>query len=257
MTDILVTMHQDLERALAKKPEDRRWAMLIDLRKCVGCHACTIACVSENKLPPKMNYRPVYEYEQGAYPKVVRTFLAKPCMQCDKPTCVDACPVKGEDGATWKEKQGIGAGIVAINYDKCIGCKKCVSACAYESRSMDQGGYHMDGTPAVQKYETMPSFEYGKVRRRTSHMPTKGVARKCHYCIHRLANGMLPQCITTCVGRAGYFGDLNDPQSLLAQVRKANKIQILRDGKDKAGKDTEPRTCYIANVNLRELYGKS
>lgn len=64
--DILVTMQKDLKRALAKPDQERRWAMLLDLRKCVGCHACTIACISENKLPPKMKYRPVYEYEQGA-----------------------------------------------------------------------------------------------------------------------------------------------------------------------------------------------
>ena len=50
--DILVVMQKDLERALAAPDTERRWAMLIDLRKCVGCHACTVGCVSENKLPP-------------------------------------------------------------------------------------------------------------------------------------------------------------------------------------------------------------
>ncbi len=62
---------------------------------------------------------------------------------------------------------------------------------------------------------------------------------------------MLPQCITTCVGRAGYFGDENDPKSLIAQVKKANKIQIL-----KAGKGTAPRVYYVANEKLEVLYGK-
>jgi molybdopterin-containing oxidoreductase family iron-sulfur binding subunit len=256
MADNIVTMQQDLERALTKKAEERRWAMLIDLRKCVGCHACTVACVSENKLPPKVKYRPVFEYEQGKYPKVSRTFLPKPCMQCDKPPCVEVCPVKGADGATWKESQGIGTGIVAINYSQCIGCRKCVPACPYESRSIDLGGFHTDGTPAVQKYETMPSNEYGKLWPRTKDVPTIGVARKCHFCIHRLANGMLPQCITTCIGRAGYFGDESDPKSLIAQVKAAHKLQILRDGKDKNGKDTAPRVYYIANENLGGLYVK-
>ena len=106
--DILVTMQEDLERALAEPPEQRRWAMLLDVRKCVGCHACTVACVSENKLPPKLYYRPVYDYERGKYPNVSRTFLPRPCMQCDKPPCVAACPVKGKDGATWKETGRIG-----------------------------------------------------------------------------------------------------------------------------------------------------
>ena len=63
--DILTVMQSDLERAMKKTAGDRRWAMLIDLRKCVGCHACTVGCVSENKLPPRMYYRPVHEYERG------------------------------------------------------------------------------------------------------------------------------------------------------------------------------------------------
>ncbi len=251
MSDILVTMHEDLERALEKKPEERRWAMLLDLRKCVGCHACTVACISENKLPPKMKYRPVYEYEQGKYPHVSRTFLPRPCMQCDKPPCVAACPVKGPEGATWKETKGIGAGIVPVDYRKCIGCGKCVPACPYDARALDEGKFHTEGTPAIQKYETMPSFEYGKLWPRSGKNQPVGNARKCHFCIHRLGNGMLPQCITTCVGRAGYFGDENDPKSLIAQVKKANKIQIL-----KAGKGTAPRVYYVANEKLEVLYGK-
>jgi len=249
--DVLVTMQKDLERALQKLADKRRWAMLLDLRKCVGCHACTIACISENKLPPQMKYRPVDEYEQGAYPEPTRTFLPRPCMQCDKPPCVTACPVKGPAGATWKETKGIGAGIVPVNYAKCIGCSKCVPACPYGARTMDEGKFHSEGTPAMQKYETMPAFEYGQATPRVKDNSPIGNARKCHFCIHRLANGMLPQCITTCIGRAGYFGDESDPQSLIAQVRKANRIQVL-----KAGKGTAPRVHYVANENLEVLYGK-
>lgn len=247
MKDILVTMQEDLERALKKAPEERRWVMLIDLRKCVGCHACTVACVSENKLPPKMHYRPVYEYEQGQYPKVSRTFLPRPCMQCDNPPCVEACPVKGE--ATWKETSGIGAGIVKINYAKCIGCGQCVPACPYGARTMDAGEYHTAATPAPQKYELMPSFEYGKQWPRSGKNQPIGNARKCHFCVHRLANGMLPQCITTCIGRAGYFGDDNDPESLVAKVKKANQVQVLKEDKG-----TKPRVYYIANADLKTLY---
>jgi tetrathionate reductase subunit B len=246
--DILITMQNELERALKKPDKDRRWAMLLDLRKCVGCHACTIACVSENKLPPKMKYRPVFEYEQGTYPKPSRTFLPRPCMQCDKPPCVAACPVKGPDGATWKETKGIGAGIVPVNYAKCIGCSKCVPACPYNARTMDDGAFYTS-EQVLQKYETMPSFEYGKSTPRVKDNSPIGNARKCHFCMHRLANGMLPQCITTCIGRAGYFGDENDAGSLIAQVKKANKIQIL-----KAKKGTGPRVYYIANEKLEVLY---
>lgn len=248
--DILIVMQEDLERALKKPAAERRWAMLLDLRKCVGCHACTIGCVSENKLPPGLYYRPVFEYEQGKYPKASRINLPKPCMQCDKPPCVAACPVKGPDGATWKETKGIGNGTVPVNYAKCIGCGNCVPACPYRARTMDDGSFYTAGTPQLQVYETLPSFEYGKkIQRKEKQLPI-GKARKCHFCTHRLTNGMLPQCITTCIGRAGYFGDENDPKSLVAQVKKGNKIQIL---KKKLG--TGPRVYYIAHEKLEVIYG--
>ena len=248
--DILITMQEDLVQALKQPADKRRWAMLLDLRKCVGCHACTVGCISENKLPPKMAYRPVYEYERGAYPKPSRTFLPRPCMQCDRPPCVSACPVKGPEGATWKETRGDGAGIVMINYEKCIGCGKCVPACPYGARTMDDGSFHTVDQ-GLQKYETMPAFEYGKQWPRTKNNAPIGNARKCHFCMHRLAAGQLPMCITTCIGRAGYFGDESDAGSLIAQVRKGHKVQILKEKKG-----TAPRVYYIANEKLEALYGK-
>jgi tetrathionate reductase subunit B len=248
--DILTIMQEDLARALAKPAEKRRWAMLIDTRKCVGCHACTIGCVSENKLPPKLYYRPVLEYERGNFPKVSLTFLPKPCMQCDKPPCVAACPEKGPEGATWKETSGVGAGIVAMDYGKCIGCGKCVPACPYGARAMDNGSFHTGGNRQVQAYETLPMFEYGRRVERKEKQPPIGKARKCHFCMHRLANGMLPQCITTCIGRAGYFGDENDSKSLLYKVKKSADVQVLRK---KQG--TAPRVYYIGREKLEVLHG--
>src|SRR5512133_1325243 len=106
--DILVTMQEDLERALEKPPEKRRWAMLLDVRKCIGCHACTVACVSENKLPPRLYYRPVYDYERGKYPNVKRTFHARPTTESDTLPCVAACPVLCMEGVKWKRVLGLG-----------------------------------------------------------------------------------------------------------------------------------------------------
>ena len=130
-TDILVRMHAELQRALEKRPEERRWVMVLDLRKCVGCHACTIACISENKLPPGVVYRPVLDEEIGTYPNVSRRFMPRPCMQCDQPPCTDVCPVN----ATYKNSQGV----VVVNYDQCIGCRYCVTACPYGARTFDFG----------------------------------------------------------------------------------------------------------------------
>ena len=248
--DILLTMQADLQRALAKPAEKRRWAMLLDVRKCVGCHACSVACASENKLPPKLWYRPVHEYERGKFPSVTRTFLPRPCMQCDRPSCVKACPQKGAERATWKEEKGAAAGLVVIDYAKCIGCGSCLPACPYGARALDDGSNHSDGTPAAQPYEVAASFEYGTRRQRKGDALPVGKARKCHFCVHRLQEGQLPQCISSCIGRAGYFGDESDPQSLIATVKKANKLQIL-----KAPKGTGPRVYYVANEKLEVLYG--
>src|SRR3990172_6257232 len=70
----LLRMQRELQRRLAKPLSERRWAMVIDLRKCVGCSACTIACKSENRLPPGVVYRPVLDEELGEYPHVSRRF---------------------------------------------------------------------------------------------------------------------------------------------------------------------------------------
>ena len=247
--DLLVLMREEAERALTRSAKGRRWAMLIDLRKCVGCHGCTVACMSENKLPPGVVYRPVKEFQRGVYPNPRRIFVPRPCMHCDNPPCVAECPKTGKGGATWKETEGIGAGLVLIDYKECIGCGACVPACPYDARTIDEGAWHTDGTPERQKYESMPSFEYGAAARRTKDTPPMEKARKCHFCLHRLENGMLPECVTTCVGRATYFGDVNDPDSEISKVIKANKVQFL-----KPKKGTKPRVYYISDENLEVIY---
>ncbi|PIX05852.1 MAG: (4Fe-4S)-binding protein, partial [Flavobacteriales bacterium CG_4_8_14_3_um_filter_35_10] len=98
--NIKLKMQDDLRRALKKPMKERRWGMAIDLRKCIGCNACTVACISENALPPGIVYRPVIKEEIGTYPNVTKRNLPKPCMQCDEPPCVDVCPVS----ATWKRE---------------------------------------------------------------------------------------------------------------------------------------------------------
>lgn len=231
--DILLTMQKDLARVLQKPIEKRKWGMLIDTRKCVGCHACTIGCVAEYKLPPGVVYRVVIDTESGKYPDVKRNFLPRPCLQCENPTCVPVCPV----AATKKEADGI----VSIDYDKCIGCRSCIAACPYGARTFDAGEYYTDQTPKHQDYEKAGFYEYAKVWRRDGgNSPVIGSARKCHFCSSRLAKGMLPVCVTTCIGRATYFGDLNDDQSLIKKVISENKTYRL---KEETGNN--PQVYYI------------
>jgi molybdopterin-containing oxidoreductase family iron-sulfur binding subunit len=76
--DALFPMNTELKRALEKPASDRRWVMVIDLRRCIGCHACTMACIAENKLPLGAVYRPVMTEEIGMYPNVSMKFLPRP-----------------------------------------------------------------------------------------------------------------------------------------------------------------------------------
>jgi molybdopterin-containing oxidoreductase family iron-sulfur binding subunit len=231
-SDPLLRMQEELEIAMAKPVEQRRWMMVIDTRKCIGCHACTIACVVENKLPPGVVYRPVVTEEFGTYPNVAMRFTPRPCMQCEVPPCTPVCPVK----ATWKRPDGI----VAVDYDKCIGCGYCVTACPYNARTRDLGENYTDGTPAIQPYEEQPNFEYGKHWDRKGHRSPVGNARKCQFCLHRLEHGMLPQCVTSCIGRATYFGDANDEKSLVNELAaKPNATRLLEE------RGTKPQVVYL------------
>lgn len=228
----IVRMQRELQRALQKPIEQRRWGMVIDLRKCVGCSACTIACKAENRLPPGVVYRPVLEEEIGEYPNVTRRFLPRPCMQCEEPPCVPVCPV----GATYKRPDGI----VEINYEQCIGCRYCMTACPYSARVFDSGDFYTKDTPYLEPYETLPTYEYGKAYYRAKGDSPIGNVRKCHFCIDRLNNGMLPECVTSCIGVATYFGDLNDQDSLVSKLAASPNVHRL---KEELG--TKPRVFYL------------
>ena len=243
--DVLVRMQRELKKAMSKPVEQRRWVMVIDLRKCVGCHACTIGCVAENKLPPGVVYRPVVIEEFGEFPNVRLRFTPRPCMQCDEPPCVPVCPVN----ATWKRPDGI----VAIDYDHCIGCRYCLTACPYGARTSDFGLFYTSeaarGTPQGPSaptlgpdvaWEHQPSHEYAKHWQREEHQSPVGNARKCHFCLHRLERGQLPMCTSTCIGRSTYFGDASDPDSLVSELMAKHDVQTLLPHHG-----TKPRVFYI------------
>jgi len=243
--DVLLRMQRDLVKAMAKPVEQRRWVMVIDTRKCVGCDACTISCVAENKLPPGVVYRPVVKEEFGEFPNVQLRFTPRPCMQCENPPCVPVCPVN----ATWKRPDGI----TTIDYDKCIGCRYCIAACPYGARTADRGQFWTadmaEGADAIPDqpifgrtatYEAQPSHEYAKHWDRSNHRSPSGNARKCHFCLHRLEKAQLPSCVTSCIGRATYFGDLNDPDGLCTELIQQNQVQTLLPHLG-----TKPRVFYI------------
>lgn len=163
-----------------------KWGMVMDVSKCVSCHACTASCRIENEVKTEGNRCWVTDEEVGSYPEVHVLKLPQLCNHCDTTPCVDVCPVD----ATGKTEEGI----VFIDEETCIGCGACVTACPYNARLMNT--------------ETQK-------------------ADKCDFCAHRLENGLLPVCISTCTTQARFFGDLNDENSLVSKMLRENSSEVL------------------------------
>jgi len=229
---LMVRMQDELEKSMLKPLEERQWVMVIDLRKCTGCGACTVSCIAENHLPAGVVYRPVLDEELGRYPNVSFRSTPRPCFQCEDAPCTPVCPV----GATWKGKDGI----VQMDYDQCIGCRYCMTACPYHARTFDFGYNYTDGTPARQPYEDVANFEYNKRWKQEKGQSPVGNVRKCHFCTHKLNAGMLPSCVTTCIGYATYFGDINNKESVVSELVSLPNATRL---KEEMG--TKPRVYYL------------
>jgi len=190
-----------------------RWAMVADLRRCVGCQTCTASCKVTNAPPPGAQWRRVIDMEFGEYPEVRRAFVPVGCQHCDEPSCVAACP----STATRQRADGI----VTMDYDLCIGCAYCAVACPYQAR-----------------YRTLhASFAYGEPMDSetvTNQESRLAVATTCTFCVERnddgLARGLqpgvdpeaTPACVNACIAKAMTFGDLDDPDSNVSKLLAEN-----------------------------------
>lgn len=105
------------------------YGFAIDLRKCIGCHACTIACKSEHDIPVGVNRCWVKTVEKGTFPRTQRLFFPVLCNQCDDAPCMNICPT----GALFRRRDGI----VDLHGDVCIGCRACMAACPYDQLFID------------------------------------------------------------------------------------------------------------------------
>ncbi len=171
-----------------KSKPKKRLAMVIDLRKCYGCHSCSIACKSEFNVPLGVRRSQVETTDKGTYPEVKRSFLPRLCNNCANPSCVSICPTK----ASHRDEE---KGLVDIHEELCIDCNLCLPACPYGVRF--------------------------------SH-PVKNVVNKCDFCIHRVEKGVVPYCVNTCPSNARIFGDLNDPDSEVSRLVDTNNVQVLK-----------------------------
>jgi len=210
---------------------DQKWAMVIDVKACIGCRRCVYACVKENNIGREsgFTYIQVLEMENGKvdiehanldYEEAGRPdkwYLPVQCMHCAKPTCVYGCPVK----ATWKEPDGI----VVIDYDKCIACRNCMVTCPYDAR-------HFNWVePEVPEAEVNPKVPLEA---------KAGVVEKCTFCVQRTRNGQTTACTEACPVGARKFGDLNDPESEVSILLKTRRVWRL---KEETGND--PMIWYV------------
>jgi len=114
------------------KPKGKRYAMVIDLRRCVGCFSCQVTCKMENNVPFDYFRSKVLVTERGTYPDVKRHFLPTLCNHCENAPCVQVCPV----GASYRREDGL----ILVDDKKCIGCGYCVQACPYDARYINATG---------------------------------------------------------------------------------------------------------------------
>ncbi len=210
----------------------------LDLSRCIGCRRCVYACVDENNQSrePQIQWIRVLEmekdrgidfshatpyYEPEEVPEAGHFYVPMACQQCENPSCVKACPT----GATWRDEDGI----VVIDYDWCIGCRCCMSACPYGARRFNWA------EPEMPAADVNPATHYLGNRPRT-----KGTVEKCTFCVQRVRSGRYPSCVEVCPVGARKFGNLLDPASEIRYILENKRVFVL-----KAELNTRPRFFYF------------
>jgi molybdopterin-containing oxidoreductase family iron-sulfur binding subunit len=211
----------------------KRWAMVVDLAACrkeEGCRDCIAACHTVHNVPDiereKHEVKWIWKEPYAeAFPNQHHDHMQDDlqheeilvfCNHCDEPPCTRVCPTQ----ATWKRPDGI----VMMDWHRCIGCRYCIVACPYGSRSFNW----QDPRPDIANIrEDFPTR-------------TRGVVEKCTFCDARLSKGLFPACVEACESGCLVFGDLEDPGS---EVRKllARRHAIRR----RPGLGTEPEVYYL------------
>lgn len=252
-----------------------QYGMIIDLRKCVGCGACALACKTENNTALRKdgqtyNWADFIHETSGTFPNTKFRTIPVLCNHCSNAPCVEACPV--EPKAMFKTPDGI----TMHNDERCIGCRACQEACPYSMDEVMKDGasgqysvisYNAEGEPTQPFFtdatelikgcstsgaelsaltkSTPPHAtnyyhpDYDNVRR-------DNIVEKCIFCDHRVKNGLLPACVEACPSGARVFGDLNDPAGDAAKLLQKHASVVLKEEEG-----TQPNVRYIRDYSAR------
>lgn len=219
----------------------RRWAMVIDLRRCDGCAGlgvppqCTQFCNWGRLVPDGQEWAEVYRTKAGdlpgegeGFPQHAEVFFPAICMQCENAPCTNVCPV----AATFHAPEGV----VLIDQERCIGCRLCIAACPYDRRFFNWGEPAQPGWVRTAPYNVL------------SQTPAiRGTVMKCDLCTDRAAAGGLPMCVEGCPRGALYFGDLEEDVATNGTdlVRLSHYLEENNAFRYKEELGTSPRVWYI------------
>ncbi len=231
--------------------EEYRWGMSIDLSKCLGCGACTLACQAENNIPVvgkeqvqksrEMHWIRVDRYYEG--PPEAPTSVSQPlaCVHCEAAPCEYVCPVN----ATVHSDEGLNEMV----YNRCVGTRYCSNNCAYKVRRFNYLDYHRD----LDQAPTLKMAHNPDVTVRA-----RGVMEKCTYCVQRIervrigarvsglkvgGDQVVSACQQACPAEAIVFGNLNDPGSKVSRLQQdERRYDLLHE------LGTRPRTAYLVRL---------
>ncbi len=210
----------------------KKFIMVIDLARCANARKCVEGCQSMHGMLPPIEYLKVKRMQDTEL--TAPYWFPQTCYHCDNPPCTKVCPVD----ATFKRTDGI----VAIDSDRCIGCKFCMAACPYSARTFNFG------RPEQVAYSEAHSHEKDKCC--TTKSSTVGTVSKCDFCPESSAKGILPTCVSECPNGTIFFGDeLEDAVTNGEETFRLSELLKKRAGYRQFEElGTKPRVYYLPPV---------